>query len=144
VGEQQLSLHVNHMAVPEDLISSRQEIAYGSGARAKNLLGSTIGYMSIAFDVGRGMNLAQIGTRQVMGCLSENTGSRCDCCRPYSFTGAVIAVLDFSRTAFSPERPPPKNVDKYQIYKYDSWNFSAFLNGMVTRRYWWFRILGGR
>jgi len=59
-----------HVRPPEYRLSKGQKFAYGRDSRCNNLLRGAIGFMSIVFNVGLGMNHGQVGTLQTIDKIS--------------------------------------------------------------------------
>ena len=100
---------IEHYATrPEDKLSVGQKVTYGLGAFANNLLGTATQGLTIALNLGLGMDPAKIGllgalpritdalTDPMMGYISDHTRTRWGRRRPYIFIGSIFCGILFS------------------------------------------------
>ena len=92
----------------EDRLPVSQKLAYGLGGFANNLLGTATQGLTIALNLGLGMDPAKIGllgalpritdalTDPMMGYISDNTRTRWGRRRPYIFLGAIFCAILFT------------------------------------------------
>ena len=99
-----------------DKVPIFQKIIYGFGAFSNNLLGTASGSMTIALNLGLGLDPGKIGllgmwprlldaiTDPLMGYISDNTRTKWGRRRPYIFLGSIFCGLIFSLLWFLPEK----------------------------------------
>jgi GPH family glycoside/pentoside/hexuronide:cation symporter len=98
----------HYQTKPEDVVFLGQKLIYGLGGFANCLLGTASQGLTIALNLGLGMDPAKIGllgalpritdalTDPMMGYISDNTRSRWGRRRPYIFVGAIFCGLLFT------------------------------------------------
>lgn len=92
----------------EDRVSVGQKMAYGLGGFSNNLLGTASQGLTIALNLGLGMDPAKIGllgalprvtdalTDPMMGYISDHTRTRWGRRRPYIFIGSIFCAVLFT------------------------------------------------
>ncbi|MBN2164621.1 MAG: MFS transporter [Pontiellaceae bacterium] len=99
-----------------DAVSISRKLIYGLGSFANNVLGAATGTMTIALNLGLGMDPGKIGllgaiprvsdalTDPVMGYISDQTRTRWGRRRPYIFFGSIFCAILFSLLWMLPEK----------------------------------------